>query len=162
MTLSISTIEDFNKLDSSQFAFGGRPVTSPFLLGQRETSLYSFRSEEYLDYTKSKQLKDDARKLRRLHFWPWAYYAPKRSVIKATMKVLDFCPSDILLEGFSIANYGNGTIAMIRQTSNYMTTINIGSRALSYAKLRVIDRSVVASGTIMIEKQAVMGLFELL
>ncbi len=162
MTISISTIDDFNKFDTSQFTFGGRPVTSPFQLGQSETSLYSIRSEEFLDYTKSERLKNDARKLHRSHIWPWAYYVPKRSVIKATMKVLDFCPSDILLEGFSIANYGNGTIAMIRQTPNYMTTINIGSRALSFAKLRIIDRSVVASGTIMIEKQAVMGLFELL
>ena len=61
-----------------------------------------------------------------------------------------------------MVNYGNGTVAMLRRSDNYSTTINIGNQSLTFAKLRISDHEIVNSGCCRIERNAIEQLFETL
>ena len=116
-----------------------------------------------IDTSKADELVLQARALRKRHFWfVWKMYAPSRQVIDSAVTVIRYCPADIFLEGYKVANYGNGTVALMRRSKNYSITINIGKQAVSYAKLRLADQQIVNSGSCKIEKNAIEYLFETL
>lgn len=116
-----------------------------------------------IDASKADELVLQAKALRKKHFWfVWKMYAPSRQVIDSTVSVIRHCPADFFLEGYKVANYGNGTVALMRRSNNYSVTINIGKQAVSYAKLRLADQQIVNSGSCKIEKNAIENLFETL
>lgn len=116
-----------------------------------------------IDISRTEKLIKEAKALRKSHFWfIWKMASPSKEVIRAAESVIRYCPSELFLNGYQVVNYGNGTVAMIRNNENYLTTINIGAKSLSYAKLRIKDHLLVDSGSCTIEKTAVERLFEVL
>ncbi len=110
---------------------------------------------------RSAELISQARKLRHRHFWCfWGLRAPDKHVIDSAISVIHYCPSEFLLDGYHVENYGNGTVVMTKRSPNYMISINIGRSALSYAKLNIKDHKVVSSGKCEIESNSVAKLFQ--
>ncbi len=164
------TLERFKSIDPSVVCVGLRQEP------RRVSSRYRFEkvtSAGFLDAissigvvidpSKADELVAQAKALRKKHFWfVWKMYAPSREVINSTVSVIRFCPADMFLEGYYVANYGNGTVALMRRSKNYSISINIGKHAVSYAKLRLSDYKIVNSGRCEIEKKAIENLFETL
>lgn len=164
------SIESFKSINSRAICV--EPVTEP-----REVTIkYRFETvtpaKPFLAINKpvviidtkiAEELVSQAKALRKNHFWfVWKMYSPSRQVVDSTVTVIRYCPSDLFLDGFKVANYGNGTVILMRRSENYSTTINIGGRAVSYAKLRLSDQKIVCSGTCPIERGAIEHLFETL
>ena len=161
------TFESFRQFRPGVISLQPRRVNSSnyvFTFGEDSEFLSSFSAEinlRVLDISAASRLKRQALKLRRIPFWKMhGLRYPYRSVVKAACQVIDFCSSEILLEGFSMINYGNGTVAMIKRTSQFMYTINIGDKAVSYVKLRIANHEIVDSGVLDISKSAIENLFE--
>ena len=140
-----------------------RPVKSDFIFDAKALTYHdSCQSSIIISRANSQALIEQARNLRRYHFWRiWGLRAPKKRVIEAVVKVIDYCPTELLLYGYSVENYGNGTVVLMKRSENYMTTISVGSTSLSYAKLNMRNHKVVDSGTCSIEMNAVRRLFEM-
>lgn len=165
------TIEGFKSIEMLANCLGHvtqpRDVSSKYIL-KKETPAKYFLSvtsnfSVVIDNQKAEELILKLKSLRRKHFWfLWRMYAPSRRVINSAVKVIRFCPSDLFLEGYTVANYGNGTVALMRRSTNYSMTINIGTHAVSYAKLRLADHQIVNSGCCPIERDAIRQLFETL
>ena len=160
------TIEEFGSIDSVvirveprqvsySYKFAKEAVAKPFL-SIRDTGVI-------VDTRKAEKLIAQTKKLRKKHLWfLWKMYAPSRAVINSAISVIQYCPSDLFLEGYYVSNYGNGTVALMRRSVNYSITINIGVKSLTYAKLSIADHKLVNAGECPIEKNAVEKLFETL
>lgn len=85
---------------------------------------------------------------------------PKKSVVKAANDVLHMCPDDNILLGFSAINYGNGTIALLKNGINNSTLINIGAKTLSYAIVDIASSKVIKSGNVALDKKSVIDFYK--
>lgn len=159
------TIDRFGTIDSISFHLKPRVVNNNFSI-EKKTVLPFLTINNLgviVNTKKSAELITQAMSLRKKHLWcRWKMYAPSRKSIKSTISVINYCPSDLFLEGFQVVNYGNGTVAMLRRSDNYSTTINIGNQSLTFAKLRISDHEIVNSGCCRIERNAIEQLFETL
>lgn len=168
LTYKPESIESFKSIDNLLLSccYGPRDISNIFRL-EKVSSAKPFLAVNTLgvivDTNKADELISQARNLRKTPFWfLWKMYAPSRKVVDATVSVIRLCPSDLFLEGFRVANYGNGTVVLMRKSRSFYTTINVGSKAVSYAKLRLSDQQIVASGRCSINKDAIRHLFETL
>lgn len=157
------TIETFNKFNPNAIIPGGRFVAPNYRFNKVASAYQSVGQGIIISSVTADALINQARSLRRRHFWRiWGLRAPDKRVIDTTISVIRYCPSGFLLDGYSVENYGNGTVVMIKRSPNFMTTINIGRSALSYAKLSIKDHKIVASGKCGIEENSVAELFKAL
>lgn len=149
---------DFFFLCNSKFYVpGGRFVEANYKVNAPST--YAAIGQGACVCSNRADLITQARALRHKHLWRfWGLRAPARSVIDSAISVINYCPSEFLLDGYSIDNYGNGTVVMMKRSSKHMITINIGNEALSYAKLCTATHKIVASGKIDINQNAVAEL----
>ena len=158
-----NSIESFNGYDFAANITEGRPVVAKYKFNSSASGYSGVRQGVFVNSLRAKTLIAQAKGLRHRHIWRlWGLRAPAKSVVDSTVSIIMFCPSDLLLDGYSIENYGNGTIVMMKRSANFMTTINIGKGALSYAKLSTADHKVVSSGKCIIEKNAVADLLKVL
>ena len=163
--IKADTIEKFLSIDSLVIHVNPSHVNSNYRLESNGAKQFISldRIEDIIDTRKPSELITQTRALRKKHFWfLWGMYAPSRQVIKSTITVIQYCPSNVFLEGFYVANYGNGTVVLMRRSETYYTTINVGSHSLTYVKLRLVDHRVVNSGSCQIEKNAIEHLFKTL
>lgn len=161
------TINNFQAIDNLYVACLGPRVVKDKFRFEKKASAKPFLAVNNMgvivDARKADELISQAKELRRRHIWfLWKMYAPSRKVIDSTVSVIRYCPSDLFLEGFRVANYGNGTVALMRKSKHFSATINVGSKAVSYAKLRLSDQQIVNSGSCPIERNAIEHLFETL
>ena len=155
------SLDSFNRFNPNEIIPGGRLVVNNYRFDATANAYLTIGQGVLLRSERSEDLINQARRLRKRHFWRfWRLRAPNKRVIEASISVINYCPSELFLDGYSIDNYGNGTIVMMRRSTNYMTTINIGESTLSYAKLRISDHKVIASGKCAIEKELVSVLFK--
>ena len=153
----------FDSFTSALELSEGRPVATNYRFDGEASTYQSMGQGLVIRGVNAEALISQARGLRRRHFWRlWGLRAPDRKVIEATVSVIRSCPSEFLLDGYHIENYGNGTVVMTKRSPNFMTTINIGRSALSYAKLNIKDHKVVTSGKSEIESSSVAELFKTL
>ena len=139
-----------------------RPVNTRFKFTDRVSDFPVVNSTDIsLNLTRKESLVSQIRALRRERFWfLWGLKAPQKCVVDAAIRVINYCPSELLLDGYSAENYGNGTIAFMKRTANCMITINVGKSSLSYAKLRITDHKVIDFGRCEIEGKSVAKLFQ--
>lgn len=153
----------FDSFTSALVLSEGRPVATNYRFDGVASTYQSIGQGLVIRSVNADTLVSQARGLRRRHFWRlWGLRAPDKQVIEATVSVIRFCPSEFLLDGYHIENYGNGTVVMTKRSPNFMITINIGRSALSYAKLNIKDHKVVISGKKEIESSSVAELFNTL
>lgn len=156
-----NTIEEFNRFVPSVIMPEGRPVITNYEFDASPVDYSAMGQGVFVRSANSDALIAQAKNLCKRHIWRfWGLRAPVRSVIDAAVSVIRFCPSELLLDGYRIENYGNGTVVLSKRSPSYMITINIGKSTLSYAKLRIPDHMVVFSGKCDITKDEVTKLFE--
>lgn len=156
-------IESFNGFNPNIIKPEGRVVATNYRFDAAAAVYLAMGQGRVIKSVKAEELIAQARSLRRRHFWRfWGLRAPDKRVIEAAVEVIQCCPSEFLLEGYKVENYGNGTLVMTKRSPHYMITINIGKTALSYAKLNVTDHKVVTSGKCEIAGDSVAELFKIL
>lgn len=155
--------ESFNSFNPVFNLSGGRPIKINYRFDSKGDVFKTMEQGLVVGHVKADSLISQAQRLRHRYFWRlWGLRAPDRRVIESTINVIRYCPSEFLLDGYCVDNYGNGTVVMTKRSPNYMVTINIGKSALSFAKLSIKDHKVVYSGHREIESESIAELFSIL